>query len=615
MKTRSKITTAVFAGMLATAAATNVAAACTPPPDNLAGCAYLNGGLPSYLPDPKARRALEAGVAQAAAWRVAQASWDTDKWNAADVAPMSDATSWWPMYKWLDGPQVLPVLYQGILEVDEIIAYPIIERYPTIGIGWNPIIEPYGVVKVRNVYPIFNIELSVVAPFEKAYSALLAIEDRLETVSANTGIPIELHFNRGEMVLPNGSTAIHAMLNTNGLSTLHDDVDLRLTISTENPDDNLGGAYWRQAPSPSVASFGSETNRMANINFKLLEGLEGLALSGWEDACIEYLAAINPEFCETLALSGSEVGCIEYIEATNPKFCEMGGFGFGGTVLSSETRSVAVPALTRDDAIPDDLERLLLFVEELRSFSDVVAFDFRGWTVRSERSFLTSIDSLMPSSETYRLESSAKIGSAEVPVSSDDTTDTRPSTIVPDPPSPMLIGITDSDGTITSNRGAVNDAIGFLHLAAAIRRFSFADLTIIRVNRPQIMQTQESSGRIHSMITWSKPTCYVESSLNVRAAGRLDEGGTAQSIVDRIGDVMRAFGERGLRFPEIQAVSIRGSTWVAALSSEGCPISDELDVTSDLISALRRLGVDVDGSQYTDGFEIAFKVPPPTDRK
>lgn len=72
MNTRSKIATAAFAAMLATAASVNVAAACTPLPDNLDGCAYLNGGLP-YPPEP-GTRALKAKDAQAAAWRVAQAS-------------------------------------------------------------------------------------------------------------------------------------------------------------------------------------------------------------------------------------------------------------------------------------------------------------------------------------------------------------------------------------------------------------------------------------------------------------------------------------------------------------------------------------------------------------
>ena len=64
MNTRSKVATAAFAAMLATAPSVNVTASGTPLPDDPDHCVYLDGGLP-YPLEP-GTGALEAKIAQAA---------------------------------------------------------------------------------------------------------------------------------------------------------------------------------------------------------------------------------------------------------------------------------------------------------------------------------------------------------------------------------------------------------------------------------------------------------------------------------------------------------------------------------------------------------------------
>lgn len=284
-----------------------------------------------------------------------------------------------------------------------------------------------------------------------------------------------------------------------------------------------------------------------------------------------------------------------------------------------EPGAIASCLETSGDTQHHAFRKLLGFVaEDLAPLGDVT-LEFEGWRFGTSDDYWSlpefTIAEKLPV-ETYRVEVYAPHGDIDSHHSSTAGDDARSTTNTADLKPSTPVGTVLSDTMVSTNRGAISDAIGFVHLSAALRRLTCVapTLTMTRIVPEEKVEkygTKELALATHLWVNWTQVD--EPSSFNVRATGRLrlESGETTQSITDRIDRVIQAFDVRDLTAPEIRSASIASDgTWTVELSTSDHPVSHDLEIMSSLLSELPSLGVHINGNQQTGSFTLKFEFQP-----
>ena len=315
-----------------------------------------------------------------------------------------------------------------------------------------------------------------------------------------------------------------------------------------------------------------------------------------------------------------------------PKTDASGKYGFGldeyrrgGGMDAFGGRVSAVFSMPDAAATGLGFRRVLGFMDKLAAHG-TVALTFEGWRNTVEATdgiwggwpqaswYEMYIQSQSNSATIYTLELSGRGFEQRIPSDGRLHEAARPAS--DELPVAVRIGATRSPVSIASGRGAVNDALGFVHLALAAVAFPQAsDVTKVTMTRVdddgtgQEEQARRGAGAPLTLPGQVQPLkSLVESfSFEVIASGKLEVGGTTEPVLSELDRVVRAFEEAGLAAPEIESFAVKqDGAWRLALSASGC--GRDLEVTSKLLARLREMNVRVKGKYTTRDFRLLVDI-------
>lgn len=405
----------------------------------------------------------------------------------------------------------------------------------------------------RDALPLFSVKLGITGAFAEAKSALLAVRKYVATMEQELGTTIDIELTRAE------ATAY----GTDVLATLELTMSPRKRVGAGGVDVSL--LQW-----PTCGKLGEIAEK-------------------WEKWIAKEHVLVGGVFTPN----------------------EDGGRGASST-------SDPLGKL-------HSFNRVLGFVDDLKAHGSV-ALEFEGWQVTStwtDGSYWNFAPAWYPrllNSPIFnqRVDYSYEVSPGTISYAAPPPADVEAEG--PRPTEATALSTTTASGAVrlrrdlSSARGAINDAIGFLYKAAGEGAFSETGrLGVAMVRVPMVrMEWDAGNAEVQSMrdgrVSWLLPEQPQQSinnsfSFEISVSGRFDSDDSTATILNHVNRVTRVFEQAGFAVPEIEAVSLEpDGAWNASLSASGCARS--LQVTSQLLGQLRDVGVRVRGEHTTNEFRL-----------